>query len=75
MLVKSIPWRRTKRSVARVEGFNRRTCWLEVDQTGRIDSQEVEKGCRVVILTKFISISSREQTNKDIPLDEVIDTS
>lgn len=43
-----------KRSVVHVAEFERCACWLEVDQTGRIDSLEVEKGCSTVILTKFI---------------------
>jgi len=48
ILVKSIPWSRTKRSAARVDGFERRLCWAPEDQIGRIDSRDVENECSVV---------------------------
>ena len=49
-----------KRSVACVAGFKRHACWLEVDQTGRVDFLEVKKGCSIVILIIFKLICSQE---------------
>ena len=42
-----------------MDGFDNRACWFEDDQTGSIDSLEVEKGCNVVMLGKFTSASDR----------------
>ena len=53
ILVKSIAWRRMKRLVAHVDGFDNCACWFEVDQMGSIDSPEVTKGCNIVILVTF----------------------
>jgi hypothetical protein len=52
--VNSIPWSKTKRSVARVDGFKRQSCWAADDHIGRMDSRDVEKGCSVVMLKEDI---------------------
>jgi hypothetical protein len=46
------------RSVAQVEGFERRFCWAARDHIGRTDSHDIEKGCNIVMLSDNLIIQS-----------------
>lgn len=65
MFVKSMPWRRIKSEVGEdVDEVGSALCCIEGENRGRIDSRDVGKGWRVVILMEVIRNADESLSEK-----------